>query len=147
MWQAPNQRGKALANQRKRDRERMRQNFHLRRVRAQIKISEPMAPATSTHARLILNDLSPKGMGMFSEAPLMVGQIVAITIEEPRRFYVHGRIVWCQEYDANSHVLSETSFSYRVGVEFVFETKEEEKSVREYCENLVQEYVYGRKAA
>lgn len=144
MWQAPSQRSRALANQKRRERERMRQSFHVRRVRAEIKVSQPMVQSTRTDARVILNDFTPQGLGLFSEHAVMPGQEVSITLEEPKRFFVRGRVIWCQEYDANSHVLSQVSFKFRVGIEFVFETPEEQAAVEAYVTELNEKYIFGR---
>jgi hypothetical protein len=142
MWQAPNQRVRAQANARKRERERVRRGIHIKRVRAEIKtVGELAAPALVTQARVLLNDFSPKGVGVFAHAPIIVGQLVSLTLEEPKRFYVKGRVVWCQEYAMESHVLSETPFHYRMGIEFVFETPEEEQQVKDYCEALGHDHL------
>ncbi len=146
MWQAPSQRSRALAHQKRKERDRYRQQFHVRRVRAEIKVSEPMVQSTRSAARVVLNDVTPNGLGLFSEHPVMPGQEVAITLEEPKRFYVRGRVTWCQEYECNTHVLSQTSFRYRVGIEFIFETPEEQAAVEAYCIELAEKYISGRAA-
>jgi hypothetical protein len=147
MWQAPNQRLRAIASQKRRERERNRRPLHLKRVQAQIKILSQSVEPEITEARVILNDFSPKGLGLFSSKPVLVGQEVAITLDKPRRIYVRGRVVWCQEYDAGSHVLSATSFSYRMGVQFVFETQEELQSIQEFCDELNRGYLHSTQVA
>lgn len=144
MWQAPSQRMRALAVQKKRDRDRMRRPLHIKRVNAEIKLLSLQAEPQVTIARVILNDLTPKGMGLFCASPLLVGQEVAITLEEPKRIYLRGRIVWCQEYDADSHVLSQQSYSYRMGIQFIFESPEEQVAIRRFCEQLENEFLRGR---
>jgi Tfp pilus assembly protein PilZ len=148
MWQAPNQRLRAIAAQRERDRRRGRRPFHIKRVQAEVKAVGGLHVAqTVAAARVLLNDLSPKGIGLFSSAPMMVGQEVALTLEEPKRFYVRGKIVWCQELDGGTHVLSEKKFTYRIGIEFVFQSATEEQSVRAYCEELSAQHLNGSQAA
>lgn len=94
-------------------------------------------------ARVMLNDLSPKGVGLFSPIAIQPGQEVQLTIEEPKRFFVRGKIAWCQEYDANSHVLSRDPYSFRIGIEFEFTSAEEERQVREHCTMLIREHVFA----
>ena len=89
-------------------------------------------------ARVVLNDLSPRGMGLFCSRSMLVGQEVAVTLDEPRRVYLRGRIIWCQEYDTESHVLSQQSYSFRVGIKFVFQSAQEEEAVKAFCEELVK---------
>lgn len=149
MWQAPNQRVRALQTAKKRQQDRLSRPLHIKRVRAEIRaISQnPGGEAPATEARVILNDFSAKGMGIFASQALMVGQEVAITLQEPKQVYLRGRIVWCQEYDAESHVLSANPFSYRMGIKFVFQSKQEEQAVAKFCDELFRQHLYGNKAA
>lgn len=117
--------------------------MHIKRVRAEIKVLASKDPAAAvTEARVILNDLSAKGMGLFSTAAMMVGQDVAITLDEPRRVYLRGRITWCEEYDAGSHILSSHPFHFRVGVKFVFQTRDEEESVAAFYDEIVRSHLF-----
>jgi Tfp pilus assembly protein PilZ len=147
MWQAPGQRGRALAAQKKRERERQKQSLHMRRVRAEIKISQPMMQAIRTEARVILNDFNYTGLGLFTENSFLAGQEVALTLEEPVRFFVRGRVVWCQEYETSAHVVCQTTYRYRVGIEFIFDSPEEQAAVQAYCDELLSKYVLGGQAA
>lgn len=147
MWQAPNQRIRQGSGPKKRDGRKSRR-FHVKRVNAEIKaLGPPQAPATVTQARLVLNDLSPRGLGLFASAPMLVGQEISLTIEEPKRFSVRGRIIWCQEYDAGTHILTDYPYHFRVGIEFLFETQEEENQVRDFCEEIERDYLCDTKAA
>ncbi len=145
MWQAPSHRVRALASAKKRARERQRKAIHLKLVDGEIRILGNHLGDGSKGAaiRVILNDLGSKGLGIFSSSPFMVGQEISITLEKPKRFFVKGRIAWCQEHDANSHVISNNPFSYRMGIVFTFADADEERKVREYCEILSKEYLYG----
>ena len=147
MWQAPNQKTRSFGSSKKRNKDRLDRHFHLKRVQAELKILGVLdAPPKLFEARVLLNDLSPKGLGLFTIEPLVIGQEVALTLEEPKRFYIKARVVWCNEYDSDTHVLTDHAFSYRVGLEFSYETQEEEKGVIDYCEELAQKYLYGRAA-
>jgi Tfp pilus assembly protein PilZ len=140
MWQAPSQRARTQAKKR----EKTRKIFHLKRVQAEVKTVGGLGvPSTVTLARVILNDLTPKGIGLFTSSPMMVGQEIALTIEDPKRFYVRGRIVWCQEVANVNKVLSEHPFSYRIGIEFVVGSPEERQAIKTYCEELSRDYLYG----
>lgn len=148
MWQAPNQRVRAIASAKKREKERNRRPIHIKRVQAELKVVGTINTTPHiTQARVLLNDLSPKGLGLFAANPIMVGQQIALTIEEPKRFYIRGRVIWCQEHDADSHVLSPTPYSYRIGIEFVFESREEEQQVAAYCDEIAKNHLFTLKAA
>jgi len=148
MWQSPNQRVRAIANARKRERDRLMQQFHFRRVEAEIKLltvgaeNSPPMPV-----RVILNDLSPKGMGLFSVQNVISGQEVLITLKEPKALTIKARVIACQEYENESHILSPKSYPYRLGVKFIFDSPEQEQQVKEFCEEIEREYLYGSKAA
>ena len=146
MWQAPSQRMRAVSNQKKRERDRSRRPMHIKRVHAEIKLVNPRAAqgeaAVLVDARLLLNDLSPKGMGVFSAQAMDAGQEIAITLQDPSRIYLRGKVIHCQEFDANSHVLSAKSFSYRIGIQFLFETADEQAAVKKFCEQISREHIF-----
>lgn len=143
MWQAPNTRNRAYQSKR-RQQQRKRPVFHLRRVEAELKLVSSMTNAlnqTSAEvisARVILNDISEKGLGLFVSSPILVGQDVAITMEFPRRIFLKARVVFCQEIGTPQHILSENSFNYRIGLEFRFKSDEERNEMRAFCEEVVQ---------
>ena len=147
MWQVPNQKMRALISARKRERERSRKSFHLRRTRAQVKIVSSIESHPVQEVRVVLNDISPKAMSLFSGDPIGVGQVAAITLDEPTRIYVRARVVSCQELDFESRVITENPFSYRVALLFLFESEEEARAFKIYCEQLAQEVLGTAKAA
>jgi hypothetical protein len=137
MWQAPSQRVRALTNAKKRERDKARRPIHIKRVMGQLKIlgalgSEPVI----AEARVLLNDMTSKGVGLFCGIGLATGQEISITIQEPKQFFIKAKVMWCQEYNSESHILSKVSYAFRVGVQFVFSTPEEEKAVADYCAEI-----------
>src|SRR5690242_8040716 len=136
MWHAPNQRVRALANAKRRERERARRPIHIKRIIAAIEITdgstntanpnEPQPEQPKLNVRLVLNDLSPKGAGLFSPEQLIPGQMVSLRITDPEHLTIKAKVIWCQEYHANSHVLSQQSYSYRIGIEFILSPSEEQ---------------------
>jgi hypothetical protein len=149
MWHAPNQRVRALANAKRRERERARRPIHIKRIIATIEIATTPEPAESgqpkLHVRLVLNDLSPKGAGLFSPEPLIPGQSVFLKITDPEHLTIKAKVVWCQEYHANSHVLSNQSYSYRIGIEFVL-SPSEEQAVKIFCDEVAKNFLFSVKA-
>ena len=140
MWQSPSQRRRALILARDRERARSKRRLHLQRVRAELKVVGEIKAATEAH--VVLTDIGTEGLGLFASKPLPVGQQIALTIEYPRRFYVRARIISCQEYDVESHVLSRARHSYRVGVMFLFANAAERRQVEQYCELLRRDYFF-----
>lgn len=144
MWQSPNQRLRAIAAAKKRERERKRFPMHIRRVVAELRVlgSGLGKPTVVTQARVMLNDISPKGVGLFCSTPLQPGQEVAITLDEPRRIYLRGRIIWCQNQESESHIISEKTFAFRMGIQFTPQSATEEEDIVKYCQELAEAYLY-----
>lgn len=118
--------------------------MHIKKVKAEIRLIQTSEqPTQATEARVVLNDLNPLGMGIFSSEPLLVGQEIAITLTDPKRVYLRGRIVWCQEFDIDSHVISQNNFHYRAGIKFTFTSKEEEDAVRQYVDEMARTFLYS----
>jgi hypothetical protein len=128
-----------MINSRKREKEKNKKKFHIRRTHAQLKIvSAPEAPPIED-VRIVLNEITPKSMNLFASNPVAVGQVAAITIEGPTRIYVRGRIVGCVEPDYESHVITDNPYSYRIAVLFLFDSDEEERAFKSYCDQLASE--------
>ena len=158
MWQAPNQRVRALASAKKRERERLKRPLHIMRINAELEVvplrpSSAATPAASSPSsppaqiRLILNDLTARTASFFSPVPLVGGQEVKIKIVEPQELLLKAQISWCQEYAADSHVLSDHPYSYRIGVKFVHAGAAEKDALQEYCDAVQKNHLYPPKAA
>jgi hypothetical protein len=86
--------------------------------------------------RVILNEFSDAGVGVYTTERLRMGQEVALTIDEPRRFYITGRIVFCVEVRSDSKIMQQIHFPWRVGVEFIYRSDAERSEVAAYCDEL-----------
>ena len=147
MWQVPNQKLRAMINSRKREKEKSKKKFHIRRTHAQIKFVSTIEAPPIADVRVVLNDISPKSMNLFSPAPIAPGTVAAITMEEPTRVYMRVRVVACQELDYDTHVITDHPYSYRISVLFLFNSEEEERSFKIYCDQLAAEVLGTAKAA
>ncbi|MBI4925177.1 MAG: PilZ domain-containing protein [Bdellovibrio sp.] len=146
MWQAPAHRMRAMALAKKRARERNRISIHIKSVEGHLKLLEDKSSDpehTQISIKVILNDFGPKGVGIFSEKPFLIGQEIELSLENPRSLCLKGKIAWCQEYNANTHILSDKPCSYRIGIVFQFENEEQENQIKEFCISLEKEYLYG----
>jgi hypothetical protein len=141
MWQAPNQKAR-VASTKKGGRGSYRRPIHVKRITAEIRtVSKETLNAEAQpqiKARILLNDLSPKGIGIFATAAFQMGQEIAIALPDPMQIYLRGKVVWCQEHDLQSHVISETPFSYRVGIQFLFADAAEEAAVKKFCDDITR---------
>lgn len=152
MWQAPNQRIGAIQNAKKRQEARLKKPIHLKRVRAEMRLvpnKETHAQATTVseqgeaiEARVLLNDLSTSGIGIYASKSMSPGSKVAITLSEPIQIQISGEVVWCQEQPACGAVITSEAFNFRVGVKFVFADPEEEKALQDYCAEIQKQHLY-----
>ncbi len=118
--------------------------FHLKRTKAEIAILEGLAaPKAVVQASLILNDLTPFGLMLFSEQPLYVGQRIGLTIDAPKLFYARGTVTACKNMDLHRHIFGEAYYAYRVAIKFEFHSAEEERAVARYCQELYRRHLYG----
>ena len=140
MWQSPNSRTRAQQNARKRERDRNRMPFHIKRVAIKITLQVPGADPVVIDARTLLNDLSSGGMGLFSAHKFNADDEVVVTFESPKKIEIKARIAWCQEYFVVGKVLKSQSFSYRAGLQFKYASPEEEKAVQEFCDELLNKH-------
>jgi hypothetical protein len=121
-----------------------KQVFHVKRTQAELTLLEGLATRKSViQASIILNDLTPFGLMLFSEHPLYIGQRVGLTIEAPKLFYARGTVTACKNMELHRHIYGETYYAYRVAIKFEFHSTEEERAVARYCQELYRRHLYG----
>jgi hypothetical protein len=135
MWQAGNQRRGPGDKNRKRDRAKM--PFHIKRVKASLKLEVPGGEARIIEAQVLLNDFSPEGMGLFTANKFNPDEQITISLESPKKIEIKARIAWSQEITVVGKILKAQACSYRAGVEFQFATPEEKEAVRAFCDELL----------
>lgn len=101
------------------------------------------SPAEVIKCRLILNEMSPRGVYVYSSAAFAPGQIVALTVHAPRFFYIQAQIVSCAKRQLDHRVIADDPQTYRIRVEFLFSSDEERRSVLEYCRDFLGKYLYS----
>ncbi len=92
-------------------------------------------------ARVILNEFSLAGVGAYTTGRIKMGQEIALTIDEPRRFYITGRVLFCNEVRVDSKLIQQNVFPWRVGIEFIYKTDAERAEVSKYCEELTKTWL------
>jgi hypothetical protein len=116
--------------------------LHIQRVHGELRVSPGAEQFESRYEaplpiRLLLNEMSPYGVELYLPENLPNGIEVSITLEKPRRFFCRGVVVSSQYQE--SRIISAHRYSYRLGLEFVFHSPEEEKAVRDFWEEVNQE--------
>lgn len=137
MWQQPNHNRAAAEIRRRKKKQQAKQKsgLHIRRVSAQIQ----GAATDMARVRVLLNDLSPHGLEIFSPQALTPGNEVEITLEHPKLLFVKARVLFSDHYNSSSRVISQQPYPYRVGIVFLFQSEQEEKDVREFLEKTALE--------
>ncbi len=88
-----------------------------------------------------MNDISPRGVPLFICQEVPEGKTVLLNLSDPQLIEVKAQISWCEAPRTTSHVLSNATFGYRLGLQFVFDSKEKETAFRSYCESLAKSYL------
>ena len=141
MWQSPNQKNRGPGSKRS-GRERYRCTLRVKRVTVEIRsVNDPMIegkkPEVHGSARILMNDISPHGVGIFCNKPFVAGQEVAMMLTTPTLIFLRGKVTHCLEHDNRAHVITPTPFLYRIGIKFIFENAAEEAAVTKYCEDML----------
>ncbi len=147
MWQTPNQGGGPPSQGKKR--RKAKRIFHIKRMDALCEILAPgetpdhelVKSGVSTTVRLILNDFSIKGAGIFSSMPLVSGQQLQMTLTEPRKIVLYGKVAWCQEHNLNSHIISKELYAFRAGIEFVLKSVDESVDLQDFLDEILSQHL------
>jgi hypothetical protein len=135
MWQAGGNQRRGADGNRKRGRAKM--PFHIKRVRASLKLEIPGGQARMIEAWVLLNDFSPDGMGLFTANKFNADDQITVTLESPKKIEIKARIAWSMEVVGASRILKAQACPYRAGVEFLFTTPEEREAVKAFCDELL----------
>ncbi len=140
----PNQRGKAIAEAKKREMDKrrfQRKTVHKKKVTVMLDV-EQQPPTIDPSIEMpkgvrgALYDVSEGGVSIFSNIPFLPNARVNITIEYNPPFSIKGRVVWSQKHDTGSHIISANSNNFRTGVEFQFENPAQRATVSKFFKSL-----------
>jgi hypothetical protein len=138
MWQAPDNKRRALLEAQREAREKAKRSNGLRICRTSAQVRIPGLPdgPLLVKARVVLNEVLPEGMIFFAARELPVGALAQITLEDPRRVYVRARVESSQELSTETRVISTECYSHRVRVVFLFDSEEERDGFVAFCKEL-----------
>lgn len=89
---------------------------------------------------MLLSDLSPDGMAIYTSVSLTPGQEISLCLKDPQEFEIKGQVAWCQAQTSTYHIVSANPFSYRVGLALSFSTPEQAKAFADFCQQMSDEY-------
>lgn len=147
MWELPGQKNSRF-NRRKKEPAKVdaaagpKTKFHMRRTSVELVLREGFGQGTQTFTgRVILNEVTPAGLYLYSTEPFFPGQEISLTLEQPRRFFARGRVISCSRADLNSRVFSTKPFPYRLAVVFDCQNVNETAAIEKYCSELHSQYL------
>jgi len=112
-------------------------SMRMKRVQAEVVTDNGLGmPGTVVVSRLVLNDLSSRGVTVFSTESIELGQMVTFTIEHPHPLTVRGKVTYNALFGLNSRTYSKPRYPFRIQIEFDFLNDGEADAIREYIENL-----------
>lgn len=127
---------RAIRRQKAEAERRLRGGFHLKRVFGQLRLSQDLGSNETLQCRVVLNDVTPQGARLFVPRPLEVEQWVALTLEQPKKFYITGRVVACAQNSSTGKIITNEKFDHRVTIEFIFNSDEERQAVKAFCDEM-----------
>ena len=130
----------SLSRQRAIKRQKAKAEFHLKRARAELHIlhgSQGLQTSKDIlHANIMLKDIRPRGLQVFSHQAIPFGQKVSISIPASRDFFAHGKVIGCESLSLRITPASGASPRYRVVIAFEFQSIDERLAIKNYCDEL-----------
>jgi hypothetical protein len=129
---------------RKNERAKNRISLHIKRVSAQLVLDTQKSThdahdknqPSQLNIRIVINDVTSFGAGLYVPRLLHKGQEGVLTFTTSTPISIKVRVVWSQEFNVDSHVLTEEAFPYRAGIEFIFSSEEEKTTIARFCADL-----------
>ncbi len=118
-------------------------SFHLKRATGQLRtVDGPLGSKPITAMiRVMLNDFKPYEVDFFSNVKLPQGEMAALTMEAPARFFQKGKVMRCEEAIPSSKIVTDTAFKYRLTLKFQFESPEQESTVKAFVMAIRNEHL------
>jgi len=118
-------------------------SLHLKRAKAEILVQQAQSTSSPVRilSRVILNDMTPLGLFVYTSVPLTPGQQIQLTMDSPARFFVHGKVISTQNVGVGSRVISEVSYPYRIQILFEFKSSGDQDLVQRYCQEVLGSYL------
>lgn len=122
----------------------LRQQIHYKRMPIHLKILEAATeqPLSEAEGSAILNDLTELSLKIFTPTEIQPGTLLDLGMEASRRVYLRARVVWCYKVPRGNMIVSSSHMDYRVGLELIFHSKEENATFLRYRRRLFFEHLH-----
>ena len=119
-----------------------------KRITIDIQVAQELGiPARQMEGRVVLNDLDPQGLWVFTTEAINSKQEVRVQISYPKPLSVYGKIVCCIPVEKSNRIHSAQNFAYRIRIDFMFLNEVDAQALREYCAQLAGPLQQVKKAA
>ncbi len=96
---------------------------------------------TTVDAYLLLNDLSPSGVALFTAHCIPLGCEVTLELDHPEKLTLNAQVGWCQMRPPSAKILSDrNSVTRRLGLVFDTGNEEQQKTLQAFCERIAAMY-------
>lgn len=120
---------------------RVRQRFHLKRVPVEIKLTGQSFGAAPViiPARVFSCDFRADSMRVMATDFIAPWQEVSVSvIETETTFYAKGFVSFCKLQEIRMSVIMPVHYTYRVEVQFLYDTKKDRDHVEKYVASFVR---------
>ncbi|HTL11833.1 MAG TPA: hypothetical protein VL588_05065 [Bdellovibrionota bacterium] len=108
------------------------------RVEAEVR---PEPRGIPIQARLLLAELYPKAVFVFTRMPFAPGTEISVTFSWPRQFFLKGRVVACSAV-GQGRIIRSTSDGYRLAIALEFESDTDRFLAESHILELRSKYVF-----
>lgn len=125
-----------------RAREKMRRSrpIHVERTPVRIGFKLGSGEAAEAQARVVLSAMSLDGVVLYCAEALAPNTEVKLTIENPEKFEIEAKIIWCQYQDSAARILTANPFPYRIGVAFAWKNEEDKERFNIFVQTARHHY-------
>ena len=94
--------------------------------------------AAILQALVVLHELTPSGVILFTSKPLPIESPVVVSIVGREILMARARVISCKPLEVCAGIVSNSEHigRYRIQVEFSFASSDEAKTIRESCESI-----------
>lgn len=123
-------------------------SLRFKRIQAGLQVAQGLGlPPKSIEGRIVLNDLGPEGLFIFTAEALPPDSEVEVNLSFPRTLNVYGKVTGCWLAEQSGRVQSAKVFPFRLRIDFTFLNEGDATAVREYCADLEGPQAQRKKAA
>ncbi|MGK5081708.1 hypothetical protein WDW37_00260 [Bdellovibrionota bacterium FG-1] len=88
--------------------------------------------------RLLLNDISSKGVEVMAEHEIPASVKVSLILNDPAPIMIQGKVAYCQNLAAETKIISDRPHVFRVGLLFIYDSPADQEQIKQFCAQIAQ---------